>query len=67
MGTADLRFRYTAPGRPLDLLSVGDRDKANLSWGAVPRSRYVPMTHHPMAAFLSWVEVIKAKNRRMGS
>ena len=67
MGTTDLRFRYTAPGRPLDLLSVGDKDKANLSWGAVPRSRYVPMTHHTMAAFLSWVEVIKAMNRRMGS
>ena len=67
MDTADLRFRYTAPGGPLDLLSVGVRDKANLSWGAVPRFRYVPITPHTMAAFLSWVEVIKAMNRRMGS
>ena len=67
MGTADLRFRYTAPRRPLDLLLVGDRDKANVSWGAVPRSTYVPMMHHTMAVFLSWVEDIKAMNRRMGA
>ena len=63
MDTADLRFRYT--GRPLDLLSVSDKDKANLSRGA--RSRYMPITPHTMAAFLSSVEVIKAMNRRMGS
>ena len=59
MDTADLRFRYTAPRRSLDLLSVGDRDKAHLSWGALPHSRSMPITDHTMAAFLSWVEVIK--------
>ena len=67
MSTAGQRFHSMAPGRPLGLLSVGDRSKADLSWGAVPRSRYVPVTHHPMVAFLSWVEVIKARNRRMSS
>ena len=67
MDTADLRFRYTVPRRPLDLMSVGDRDKANLSWGALPRSRYMPMTDHTMAAFLSWVKAIQAMNRRMRS
>ena len=67
MDTADLRLRYTAPERPLDLLSVGDKDKANLSWGAVPRSGYMPIPPRTTAAFLSWVEVIKTMDRRMGS
>ena len=60
MDTADLRFM--APRRPLDLLSVGDKGKATLSWGALPRSRYMPITDRSMAAFLSWVEAIKAMN-----
>ena len=67
MDTSDLRFRYTTLRRPLDLLSVGDKDKANLSWGAILRSRHMLMTPHTMAAFLSWVQVIRAMNRRMGS
>ena len=31
MDMVDLRLRHTVPGRTLDLLSVGDTDKANLS------------------------------------
>ena len=62
MDTADLRFRYTAPGRPLECFTVGAAGNANLSWGAVPRSRYMPVTDPIKEAFLSWVEVIKAVN-----